>query len=65
MTDVPIYAVLTQPYTSEPEPADIMGNFPSAGNTSNALNNTFIMMSHVKFLAAGGARIVPVSYKFD
>lgn len=64
-TDTPIYAILTQPYTNEPEPADEMGYFPEAGNATEALKNTFIKMSHVKFLEQGGARIVPVSYKLD
>jgi hypothetical protein len=39
--------------------------FPNAGDAKSALNGSFIMMSHVKFLEAGGARIVPVSYKLD
>ncbi len=29
------------------------------------LNDTFIMMSHIKYLEAGGARVVPISYKHD
>ena len=63
MTDAPIYAVLSQPYTSTPENPDELGNFPSAG--AAPLNGTFIMMSHVKYLQAGGARIVPLCYRLD
>jgi gamma-glutamyl-gamma-aminobutyrate hydrolase PuuD len=29
------------------------------------MDNSFIMMSHVKYLQAGGARIIPVSYRLD
>ena len=43
--------------------ADQYGNYEYAGDAKAALNNTFIMMSHVKFLEQGGARIVPISYR--
>jgi hypothetical protein len=33
--------------------------------SKDPLKDTFIMMSHVKFLQASGARIVPVSYKLN
>jgi hypothetical protein len=42
---------------------DEYGNYMSAGNPKSALNSTFILMSHVKLLQQGGARIVPISYR--
>jgi hypothetical protein len=62
-TDVPIYGVLTQPYTSVPENPNKFGGFEPVAE--DALKGTFIMMSHVKYLEAAGARIVPISYKLD
>ena len=61
-TDVPIYGVLTQPYTSAPENQNKFGGFDAV---SDPLAGTFIMMSHVKYLEAAGARIVPISYRLD
>lgn len=62
-TDVPIYGVLTQPYTSDPENQNKYGGFDKVDG--DALKGTFILMSHVKYLEAAGARIVPISYKLD
>lgn len=65
-TNTPIYAVLSQPYSStDSESPDSFGNFPSAGNLTEALSNTFIKTSHIKFLEQGGARVVPLSYRLD
>jgi gamma-glutamyl hydrolase len=64
-TDVPIYGILTQPFTDAPEKADEFGAFPDAGDLQQALNGSFILQSHVKFLEAGGARVVPVGYKYN
>ena len=68
-TDTPIYAILSQPYSTYSQEgldkADQYGNFEYAGDAKEALNNTFIMMSHVKYLEQGGARIVPISYRLN
>jgi hypothetical protein len=64
-TQVPIYGVLTQPYTDEREDSDAFGNFVTISDSKEFLKNTFIKMSHVKYLEQGGARIVPVSYRID
>jgi len=61
-TDVPIYGILTQPYHSGKEDPDKNGQFPKE---KDPLKGSFIMTSHVKYLQAAGARIVPVSYKLD
>ena len=60
---MPIYAVLTQPYYNRPE--SVEGKRSIFIDPKEALNETFIMSSHVKFLQAAGARIVPLSYKLD
>ena len=62
-TDVPIYGVLTQPYTSKPENPNKFGGFEAV--KEDPLKGTFIMMPHVKYLEAAGARIVPISYRLD
>lgn len=65
-TDTPIYAVLTQPYTGESEKPDEFGQFlPVYDSPKDALNKTFVKQSHVKFLSAGGARVMPLSYRLD
>ena len=55
--------MLTQPYTSNPESPNKFGAFYQV--TGDPLKGTFIMMSHVKYLEAAGARIVPISYRLD
>lgn len=59
---MPIYGILTQPYHSGKEDPDKYGLFKKE---AEPLKGSFIMMSHVKYLQAAGARIVPVSYKLD
>jgi hypothetical protein len=63
MTDIPIYGILTQPYTSAPENPSKFGGFEAV--EGDALKGTFIVMSHIKYLEAAGARIVPISYRLD
>ena len=64
-TDEPIYGILSQPFTNAPENPDENGAYPDPGTLQTALNGTFITLSHVKFLQAAGARIVPISYKYN
>ena len=65
ITNTPIYGILTQPFLDVAEPADENGNFASFATSEASMHNSFIMMSHVKYLQAGGARIIPVSYRLD
>ena len=62
---MPIYGILAQPLSNDDplDTADEYGNF--AFTESPALSNSFIKMSHVKYLEQGGARIVPVSYRLN
>jgi hypothetical protein len=62
---VPIYGILTQPQSNEDsvDSPDEYGQY--AFVEAPALNNSYIKMSHVKYLEQGGARIVPVSYRLD
>lgn len=53
-TDSPIYGVLTQPYHNYDDAVDFF---------TNDITDMYISASHVKFLEAAGARIVPVSFR--
>jgi hypothetical protein len=65
-TDVPIYGVLTQPFYDYPETSNPdNGEFAFISNASEQLKDSFVKMSHVKYLEQGGARIVPISYRLD
>jgi gamma-glutamyl hydrolase len=56
-TNIPIIGVLTQPYLITDESKEF--------SSDTKMKNSYIPSSHIKFLEAAGARVVPVSYRYS